>query len=96
MEPTVEVPTESEIEQTIADIEKWLKHPNMKKPVNRAIAEGYMEAGRILIEDVTSYKQISDSLTTVQGRAIAVLAVDYLNGECTKKVLMGVPFKSEN
>jgi hypothetical protein len=95
METTTELPTESEIEQTLADVEQRLKHPDMKKPINRAIKEGYTEAGRILIEDVTSYKHISDNLTTVQGRAIAVLAVDYLAGECTKKVLMGVPFKSE-
>jgi hypothetical protein len=31
----------------------------------------------------------------VQGRAIAVLAVDYLNGECTQEVLLGVPIKEK-
>lgn len=96
MEPTLELPTEAEIEQTITDVQQRLKHPDMEKPVNRAIKEGYTEVGRILIEDCIDYKQISGNMATVQGRAIAVLGVDYLNGECTKKVLMGVPFKSEN
>lgn len=96
MEPTLELPTEAEIEQTITDVGQRLKHPDMQKPVNRAIKEGYWQVLDILIEDSRGYGQIDSNLTTVQGRAIAVLGVDYLNGECSKKVLMGVPFKADN
>lgn len=82
--------SETQIKQTIVDLKKRLSEPGMNKPVNRAIKEGYTEVVRILVEDIKNYELISDSLKTVQGRAIAIIAVDYLRGECTKKVLIGV------
>ncbi|GAB3701341.1 hypothetical protein GCM10027592_29340 [Spirosoma flavus] len=85
-------PTEAQIQQTIRDIGKRLKADQMEKPINRAIKEGYTEVYNVLVEGRTNYDGI-DSLRTVQGRAIAVLAVDYLNGEVEKHVLLGVPFK---
>ena len=85
-------PTEGQIKDTIQEIKKRLNDSNMNKPINRAIREGYTEVVDILVEGRTTYDAIG-SLTTVQGRAIAVLGVDYLTGECTKKVLVGVPLK---
>ncbi|QDK80851.1 hypothetical protein EXU85_20450 [Spirosoma sp. KCTC 42546] len=64
----------------------------MDKPINRAVHEGYTEAVNILVEGRENYDGI-DKLRTQQGRAIAVLAVDYLLGECSHKVLLGVPLK---
>jgi methylmalonyl-CoA mutase N-terminal domain/subunit len=86
------VPTEAQIKQTIQDLKARLADVAMNKPINRAIREGYSEVLDILVEDRRTYDGI-DKLSTVQGRAIAVLGVDWLNGECTKQVLMGVPLK---
>ena len=85
-------PVEGQIKQTIQDIKKRLAELDINKPVNRAIKEGYQEVINILVEDRRTYEGI-DALRTVQGRAIAVLGVDYLNGECSKEVLVGVPLK---
>lgn len=93
METTATKPTEAQIRATIAEIQKRLKQPQMEKPINRAIKEGYTESVNILVEGRTSYDGI-DQLSTQQGRAIAVLAVDYNLGEVSSKILLGLPFKS--
>ena len=85
-------PTETQIKNTIQDIQKRLKELAMSKPINRAVCEGYSESVNILVEGRENYDGI-DKLKTQQGRAIAVLAVDYLLGECSHKVLLGVPLK---
>ncbi|ARK08853.1 hypothetical protein A6C57_00210 [Fibrella sp. ES10-3-2-2] len=92
MQPTATRPTEAQISQTIAYIKRRFNHPNMALPINRSVREGYTEAIRILAENVTSYSQIEE-LDTVQARAIAVLAVDYLNGECSQHAIINVPLK---
>lgn len=85
-------PIEGQIKQTIQDIKKRLTDPKMSKPVNRSVREGYEEVINILVEGRETYDGI-DKLSTQQGRAIAVLGIDYLTGECTHKVLLGVPLK---
>ena len=87
------VPTEDQIEETITLIYDKLDKPEMKLLKNAAFKEGYEEAIDILVDDKRNYTDISPTLRTVQGRAIAVLAVDYLNGECTREILIGVPLK---
>lgn len=62
--------------------------------VNAPVKEGYLKSIEILKTlqtDITRAKL--EELKTVQGRAIAALAIDYLNGECTQYVLLGVPIK---
>lgn len=88
-------PNEDQIEETISKIYDRLENPAVNKAINSAVKEGYEEAIDILVDDKNDYKLINSSLKTVQGRAIAVLAVDYLNGECTKEVLLGVPIKEK-
>jgi glycogen synthase len=88
-------PTEDEIEDTITKIYDRLDLPAINKALNAAVKEGYEEAINILVDDKNNYFLISSNLKTVQGRAIAVLAVDYLNGECTQEVLLGVPIKEK-
>lgn len=85
-------PTETQIRQTIGELQRRLKHPDMVKPINRAIREGYSESVIILAEGRQTYEGI-EKLSTQQGRAIAVLAVDYLLGDCTQQVLVKVPLK---
>lgn len=89
---TATKPSEAQIRQTIADIQKKLKRPEMARPINRSVKEGYTESVNILVEGRETYDGI-DTLSTQQGRAIAVLAVDYLLGECEQKVLVNVPLK---
>jgi len=84
-------PTPDEIEETIDLIYNKLALPQINVAKNDAIREGYYEAIEILTDRKSSYDQISKELKTVQGKAIAVLAVDYLNGECERKALVGVP-----
>ena len=92
-EVPVILPSEDEIEETLQLINDILERPEIDKPANAAVKEGYDAAAEILAEDWRSYDLVPKRLKTVQGRAIAVLAVDFLNGECTQKVLIGVPVK---
>ncbi|CAG5072860.1 hypothetical protein DYBT9623_04400 [Dyadobacter sp. CECT 9623] len=85
-------PTEDEIEETLQKVQDRLERKEMSMPANAAVKEGYEESVDILADDRRTYQGI-DRLHSVQGRAIAVLAVDYLNGECTAEVLLGVPLK---
>ncbi|OZI09602.1 hypothetical protein BWI93_03195 [Siphonobacter sp. BAB-5385] len=85
-------PTENQIEKAIEEIRKKLDQLGITKAANFPQKEGYTEAVDILAEDRQTYEGI-DKLETVQGRAIAVLAVDFLNGECDQKMLCGVPLK---
>lgn len=87
-------PSEGEIEATIQLINDILELPQIDLLKNTSVKEGYDEAVDILVEDKRSYGQISNALKSVQARAIAVLAVDYLNGECTREILVGVPVKN--
>lgn len=86
-------PSDDEIEVTIQLINDILDSSQIDLLKNKSVKEGYDEAVDILVEDKRSYGQISTTLKSVQGRAIAVLAVDYLNGECTREILVGVPIK---
>lgn len=85
-------PTELQVKNTIQDIKKRLKEPLMSKPVNRPVKEGYTEVVNILVDGRETYDGI-DKLLTLRSRAIAILGVDYLLGECTHKALLGVPLK---
>lgn len=85
-------PSETDIQQTIRLLQQRLAKPDMEKPINRAIKQGYTESINILVEGRETYAGI-DTLSTQQGRAIAVLAVDYLLGNCEQRVLVNVPLK---
>lgn len=54
------------------------------------IREGYHEAIEILLRNKRSYDQISENVITDRGWIIALIAVDYLNGECDRKVLINI------
>lgn len=86
----MESPTENQIHQTIQSLKQRLNWSQMERPDNKPVKEGYSEAVNILVEDRRTYEGIG-KLKTQQGRAIAVLAVDYLNGLCTQRSLEGVP-----
>jgi phosphopantetheinyl transferase (holo-ACP synthase) len=84
-------PTEDQIEETIRLIEKRLEEKGINMAKNHAVKEGYTKAIEVLKTKKLNY----DGLTTVQGRAIAAISYDYLNGECTQELLTRVPLKSQ-
>ena len=77
-------PTENEIEKVIGKIKLLLD----KQVTRTEVSEGFLEAIRLLSGKFNRYDQISASLKDDKSRAIAVLSVDYLNGECTEKILL--------
>ena len=92
--PTLGKPTDFEVSKCIDAIEKCLKEKGMSKPVNLPVREGYKAAIEVLKKRITNIPDANlEALETIQGRAIGMLAIDFLNGECSKKVLCGVPLK---
>ena len=83
-------PSETQITKTIQLVKRLLAKQVIKKAVNTAQREGYTASLTLLEKRQTTYDGI-EKLSTLQGRAIAVLASDYLRGECTDKVFLGVP-----
>lgn len=81
------------LRRQFAIIGRKLSLPQINVAKNDSIREGYLEAFEISTNRKNSYDQISQDLKTTQGKAIAVLAVDYLNGECERRALVGVPVK---
>lgn len=81
-----------ELEAAIDAVQAKLQHEWINHPCNTAVRHGYTEAVRVLTEQVESYTSIQGCYS-VQSRAIAVLAVDYLLGECSLEVLCSVPVK---
>ncbi|HEV7379361.1 MAG TPA: hypothetical protein VGN64_06180 [Dyadobacter sp.] len=88
------LPSEEQIEETLQVINDILERPEINLLKNAAVKEGYDLAAEILAEDIREYEKGDFArVKSVQGRAIACLAIDYLIGECEQKVLVGVPVK---
>lgn len=85
-------PQEHEIQETIALLQARLAEPGMSKAENTRVRHGYNKAVDILAQNQRDYAGI-EKLQTIQARAIAMLACDYLNGEQTQEVLVNVPLK---
>ena len=84
-------PTHDEIEETLRLIYNILKLPQIDKAENAAIKEGYEIASEILEKEWRTVGKIDwDKLHSAQARIIAEHAFDYLDGECTQKVLISV------
>ena len=89
----IALPTEYEIQETIQMLQTRLAEPAMNKPENTRVKHGYNKALDILAQNQRDYAGI-EKLQTTQARAIAMLAVDYLLGDCEQKVLVNVPIKA--
>lgn len=86
--------TNEEIQETISKIEERLADIRVNRFVNAPVKEGYLKAIEILRDHQTDITRTKlEELKTVQGRAIAALTIDYLNGECAQYILLGVPIK---
>lgn len=85
--------TEEEIQAALAAISERIQEPQMNQWRNATVKEGYNEAIHILSNRIESYDDIPKRCHSVQSRAIAVLAVDFLHGVCEHHILCGVPIK---
>lgn len=85
--------TEQQIQAAIEAVSARLQEPQINQYRNAPVKEGYTEALHILRERIESYEDIPTRCHSVQSRAIAVLAVDFLHGECSHEVLCKVPIK---
>lgn len=75
----------------IARIKARLAEPGMASPVNANVREGYEKALEVLEKRIIDIKSAGlESLASVQGRSIAVLAMDYLKGECNERFFTGI------
>lgn len=85
---------DKEIQSVIQGIQERLNDKRVNRYCNAPVKEGYIKSLEILEKKITDYKEAEiELLRSTQSRAIAVLAVDFLNGECEKRVLLGVPIK---
>ena len=84
-------PTEEEIDETFDLIQDRLEEELMKLSINQQPRLGY-EVSLDILEGKKTIVDIAN-VKGVQASAIAMLAVDYLNGECSREVLLGVPLK---
>ncbi|MDQ1086671.1 MULTISPECIES: hypothetical protein [unclassified Siphonobacter] len=80
-------PTKYQINKTIAEVVNKLERLGENPVDNFPEKEGLQEVQAILKEGRTRYSSIS-KLKTRQARAMALLAVDYVNGGCSAHSLM--------
>ncbi|OZI05866.1 hypothetical protein BWI93_23525 [Siphonobacter sp. BAB-5385] len=76
-------PSTQQIKNTISLLRKKLRDIRSMEQDS----EGFQEALSILSDRRTTYRSIS-GLRTRQGRAIALLAIDYMNGACESRTLL--------
>ena len=86
------IPTEKQIEDAIKKIEARLDEKPINRAVNRSVKDGYTMAVDMLRRRQKDYAGI-DSLPSTRARAIAALAADFLNGECSETILCHVPIE---
>lgn len=87
--------TEEEIKETIELVWDRLKEKEINRYCNAPVKEGYLEVLSILESKSGSVEKIASRVISTQGRFIAWLGLDYLNGECDQKTLVGVPLKKK-
>lgn len=88
------IPNDKEIAETKAILEHKLDHKPINRLDNLGVKEGYLEAINVLDSKIKDYNKTNiNDLKTDQGRAIVMLAIDYLKGECSQKMLCNVPIK---
>jgi len=86
-------PTDFEKQKTTDRVKKRLAERAMGKPINAAVKTGYTLALEVLEGKITTLEEIVGRTENIQARSIAWLAMDYLVGDCTAKVLVSVPLK---
>ena len=66
----------------------------MNEPQNSSVKAGYQKSVEILKKRSTDFKKMGvQYLPTSQAKAIAFLAIDYVNGDIDKEMLLNIPLK---
>lgn len=86
------IPTDNDVQTTIQKIESRMEDKAINRFANAPVKEGYSKALEILRNKQTDFSGIN-ALKFTQARAIAAVAVDYLNGRCSQELLCGVPIR---
>ncbi len=84
-------PSESDIKRTISRIKKRLISKRAGLACNEAVRFGYEMALKVLADNNTEVVFNHSP----QATAIAMLAKDYINGECSEDTLCQVPMKKK-
>lgn len=83
-----------EIKECIKLIKDRFKEPGMSDPQNSSVKAGYQKAVEILRKRSTDFKKMEvQYLPSSQAKAIAFIAIDYLNEDAEKEVLLNIPLK---
>ena len=85
-------PTDGVKNRVINVISEKLNDPRSDLPENAQAKEGLLEARQIIMSGKTDYDGL-ERLSGAQSRAIACLAVDFLNGTCEDKFFIDFPLK---
>lgn len=85
-------PKPEQIADTMQILRQKLENKAINRFINAGVKEGYLKAVEILEKGETDLDSIA-TLKTVQGKAIAFLALDYLKGECKQDILVNIPIK---
>jgi hypothetical protein len=87
-------PDVGQINETISLLERRIEDKRINRSVNAGVKEGYELSIDILANDVEDIDREINCLKTIQGRAIAYLAIDYLKGDCNQNILCDVPIRN--
>lgn len=83
-----------EIKECIKQIKERLNELGMNEPQNSSVKAGYQKAVEILKKRSTDFKEMEvQYLPSYQAKAIALIAIDYLNEDAEKEVLLNIPLK---
>ena len=83
-----------EIKECIKKIKDRLKEAGMNEPQNSSVKAGYQKAVEILKKRSTDFKKMEvQYLPSSQAKAIAFIAIDYLNEDAEKEMLLNIPLK---
>ncbi|GAA4440054.1 hypothetical protein GCM10023091_23130 [Ravibacter arvi] len=87
------VPSRNEIHKTIKLLREKLASSSLREAYNEPTRIGYEAALHILKNRIKDYSKVPIlELSYTKSRAIALLAVDYLNGACDGEILLKVPY----
>ncbi len=85
---------DSEITSAIEKIKAKLSESGVSYYFNAPVIQGYQKAIKLLKSKETDITKADlEEITSVQGQAIAALAIYYLVGDISESVLLGIPLK---
>ena len=83
-----------EIKECIISIKKILDEPEINNQENASVKAGFEKAIQIMKKRSTDFKKVGiEYLPTIQSKAIAMLAVDFVNGDVGKEALLSITSK---